>query len=149
MTSPSVVKDQTAASDNPVTTSDHEKWTRDEGMQLLLKEAIGEPGAESEDSSEKLAGALAQIEELRGAIFMCRYCKRIGTDREHWQEFEWPGGEGLQAQFTHTICPDCYATIVKPEVDMMYTALRGNRSGRNRKNGSRNGWTVEKVGVGS
>jgi phosphoserine phosphatase RsbU/P len=66
-----------------------------------------------------LEEALAQIKELRGLLPICAYCKKIRSDRDYWQEVEGYITEHSAAQFSHSICPDCYDRVVRPELDQL------------------------------
>ena len=44
---------------------------------------------------------------LREFIPICAACKKIRDESGHWQQFEHYLGNCLDAQFSHSICPDC------------------------------------------
>src|SRR2546426_3694950 len=44
------------------------------------------------------------------------YCKKGRDDNNYWQQVEAYVGQHSEAEFSHSICPDCYETIVKPEL---------------------------------
>ena len=56
---------------------------------------------------EKLQQALAQVETLRGILPICSSCKRIRDDNGFWYEIETYIASHSQAEFSHSICPDC------------------------------------------
>ena len=56
---------------------------------------------------EKLQQALAQAEELRGILAICSSCKKIRDDNGFWYEIELYIASHSQAEFSHSICPDC------------------------------------------
>jgi len=64
----------------------------------------------------KLEEALSQVKQLRGMLPICSYCKKIRTDENYWQQVEGYISEHSEAEFSHSICPDCYEKIVKPEL---------------------------------
>ena len=66
-----------------------------------------------------LEEALAQIKELRGLLPICAYCKKIRSDQDYWQEVEGYITEHSAAQFSHSICPDCYERVVRPELEQL------------------------------
>lgn len=78
----------------------------------------------------ELETALAEIETLRGMLPVCSYCKRVRNDSNYWQDIESYIAAHSATTFSHGICPECYATIVQPELD----ALRAEK-----KNGERIG----------
>ncbi len=75
----------------------------------------------------ELEQALAQVKILQGLLPICSYCKRIRNDNQSWSELEQYVSKHSQAQFSHTICPGCYQTYVKPELDAL-------RQYKNKKN---------------
>ena len=79
---------------------------------VTLQAALGERVAELEK-------ALSRVKSLQGLLPMCSYCKRIRDDRNYWQQVESYIAERSEAEFTHGVCPHCYETIVKPELDLL------------------------------
>jgi len=59
----------------------------------------------------QLQAALNNVKQLRGLLPICSYCKRIRGDDHYWQQVEGYIAEHSNAQFSHGICPSCYATI--------------------------------------
>jgi hypothetical protein len=56
---------------------------------------------------EKLQKRLAQVKGLRGIIPICSSCKKIRDDNGFWYEIELYIASKSQAEFSHSICPDC------------------------------------------
>ncbi len=71
---------------------------------LSLQQKLGERVAE-------LQAALSNVKKLHGLLPICSYCKRIRGDDEYWQQVEGYIAEHSEAQFSHGICPACYATV--------------------------------------
>jgi response regulator RpfG family c-di-GMP phosphodiesterase len=69
-------------------------------LQNSLAERVGE-----------LQAALSKVKQLRGLLPICSYCKRIRGDDQYWQQLEGYIAEHSDAQFSHGICPTCYATV--------------------------------------
>ena len=65
----------------------------------------------------ELEKALSQVKSLHGLLPICSYCKRIRNDRNYWQRVESYIAEHSEAEFTHGVCPQCYESIVKPELE--------------------------------
>ena len=63
------------------------------------------------DRVAELQDALNNNKQLRGLLPICSYCKRIRDDNQYWQQVEGYIAEHSDAQFSHGICPSCYATI--------------------------------------
>ena len=75
------------------------------GLRVLsLQERLAERVAE-------LQAALSNVKQLRGLLPICSYCKRIRGDDQYWQQVEGYIAEHSDAQFSHGICPSCYASI--------------------------------------
>ena len=68
---------------------------------------------------KELEAALANVKQLQGLLPMCSYCKKIRDDRDYWQQVETYFGSHTGAQFSHGICPDCYAKHVQPQIDAL------------------------------
>ena len=75
------------------------------GLQQKLAERVAE-----------LQTALSNVKQLRGLLPICSYCKRIRGDDQYWQQVEGYIAAHSDAQFSHGICPSCYATI-SAEID--------------------------------
>ena len=60
---------------------------------------------------DELQAALSKVKQLRGLLPICSYCKRIRGDDQYWQQLEGYIAEHSDAQFSHGICPTCYATV--------------------------------------
>jgi phosphoserine phosphatase RsbU/P len=72
----------------------------------------------------ELQDALAQIKTLKGLLPICMYCKKIRDDKQYWQQVEGYIAEHTEAQFSHSICPDCYKKYVQPELDKIVKAKK-------------------------
>ncbi len=77
---------------------------------LRLQSNLAERVTELED-------ALSQVKQLQGILPICSYCKKIRDDQNYWQRVESYIGDHSEAQFSHSICPDCYEGVVKPEME--------------------------------
>jgi DNA-binding response OmpR family regulator len=71
------------------------------------------------DRVKALEEALARVKQLQGLLPICSYCKKIRDDQNYWQQVESYISEHSEAQFSHSICPDCYERLVKPELDQL------------------------------
>ncbi len=66
-----------------------------------------------------LETALAEIKTLQGLLPICAYCKKIRDDKDYWNEIETYIGRRAGVRFSHGVCPKCYETIVKPEIEAL------------------------------
>lgn len=64
----------------------------------------------------ELKEALISVKQLSGLLPICSYCKKIRDDHNYWQQVEAYVGKHSEAKFSHSICPQCYEDIVKPEM---------------------------------
>jgi DNA-binding response OmpR family regulator len=61
-----------------------------------------------EQRVRELQAALDMVKQLSGLLPICSYCKRIRRDEgEYWQQLEAYLSEHSEAEFSHSVCPDC------------------------------------------
>jgi CheY-like chemotaxis protein len=66
---------------------------------------------------EELESALTQVKLLQGILPICSYCKNVRDDQNYWQQMETYISKYSEAQFSHSICPGCYESKVKPQIE--------------------------------
>jgi CheY-like chemotaxis protein len=70
--------------------------------------------------NKELQDALDQVQTLSGLLPICSSCKKIRDEEDHWQPLEIYIRDRSEAEFTHSICPDCakklYPDYYKPEM---------------------------------
>ncbi|MBN2310732.1 MAG: GAF domain-containing protein [Candidatus Hydrogenedentes bacterium] len=71
--------------------------------------------AEREKLIEELQDALAKIKTLRGLLPICSNCKKIRDDKGYWQAIEVYIHDHSDADFSHSLCPEC-ARKLYPEL---------------------------------
>jgi phosphoserine phosphatase RsbU/P len=76
---------------------------------VLLQRTLTERVAE-------LKEALLSVKQLGGLLPICSYCKKIRDDQNYWQQVEAYVGKHSEAKFSHSICPQCYEDIIKPQM---------------------------------
>jgi DNA-binding response OmpR family regulator len=64
----------------------------------------------------QLQDALSQVKQLQGILPICSHCKKVRADKDYWQQVESYVSEHTAARFSHSICPDCFEAVVKPEI---------------------------------
>jgi PAS domain S-box-containing protein len=62
---------------------------------------------EKERLINDLKNSLAQIKTLRGLLPICANCKKIRDDAGYWNKLESYIKNHSEANFTHSICPEC------------------------------------------
>jgi len=65
----------------------------------------------------QLQQALASVRQLQGLLPICSYCKRIRNDQNYWEQLETYLSDHTTALFSHGICPSCYQSIMKPQLE--------------------------------
>jgi len=97
--------------------------------------------ADRENLITKLQDALNKIKTLKGIIPICASCKKIRDDKGFWNQVESYIKEHSDADFSHSICPEC-ANKLYPEVyerrhwgiDRSYHVSKGMKA-QERRNG--------------
>jgi sigma-B regulation protein RsbU (phosphoserine phosphatase) len=69
------------------------------------------------DRVQELEDALSQVKQLQGLLPVCSYCKKVRSEENYWQRVESYLTEHAHVVFSHGICPDCYRTVVQPQLD--------------------------------
>jgi phosphoserine phosphatase RsbU/P len=67
--------------------------------------------------AERIIGLSRQVEQLEDYLPICGYCKKIRDDKKYWQSVEAYFSRRKGTRFSHGICPDCYETFVRPQLD--------------------------------
>ncbi|MCP3902512.1 MAG: response regulator transcription factor [Planctomycetes bacterium] len=66
---------------------------------------------------EELERALTEVKQLSGLLPICAYCKRIREGESYWQAVENFIAGHSEAQFSHSVCPDCFERVVRPQLE--------------------------------
>ena len=67
----------------------------------------------------ELEEAITRIRTLQGLLPICSYCKRVRNDGDYWQQVESYISDHSDARFSHGICPDCYESVVRPQLQTL------------------------------
>lgn len=65
----------------------------------------------------KLEKAVEEVETLQGILPICSHCKQIRDDKGYWQQVEKYIHDRSEAEFSHSICPNC-AKKHYPDLDI-------------------------------
>jgi CheY-like chemotaxis protein len=84
---------------------------------LRLQEALALRVLELED-------AVSQVKQLQGLLPICSYCKKIRDEQNYWQRVENYLSNHTQVVFSHSICPDCFKTVVQSALDEKNAVVR-------------------------
>ena len=75
---------------------------------------------EIEDERERLVqqlqAALAEVKTLQEILPLCSYCRKIRDDEDYWHTVESYVARHTNSRFSHSICPECYANEVVPQL---------------------------------
>ncbi len=76
-----------------------------------------------QEQNKILEKRLQEIKELRGLLPICASCKKIRNDTGYWEELEKYIRDRSNAEFTHSLCPDC----IKQYYPSYYEKLQANK----------------------
>jgi CheY-like chemotaxis protein len=76
------------------------------GLQQKLSERVIE-----------LEEALRHVKLLQRILPICSYCKHVRDDQNYWQSVECYISEHSEAKFSHSICPNCYESVITPQLN--------------------------------
>jgi hypothetical protein len=62
---------------------------------------------QAQQRNQELAAALAEVKRLSGFLPICASCKKIRNDHGSWEQVETYIRDRSEAEFTHSLCPDC------------------------------------------
>jgi len=60
------------------------------------------------EANNELQQAIDEVQVLRGLLPICSSCKKIRDDQGYWNHIEGYIAAHSKAEFTHSICPDCW-----------------------------------------
>ena len=72
-----------------------------------LRGQIEEQNQLLEEKVRELETALDHVKQLQGIIPICTFCKQIRDDSSFWSSVEEYISEHSEAEFSHSICPEC------------------------------------------
>ncbi|MGR3220234.1 MAG: response regulator [Candidatus Anammoxibacter sp.] len=81
--------------------------------------------AEKKDSLQK---QLDEIKVLRGLLPICAKCKKIRKDNGYWEVIETYIHEHTEADFSHSICPECIIELYPEQAESIFTKMRKNEA---------------------
>ncbi len=68
------------------------------------------------ESNKKLSKAIDKVKLLSGFLPICASCKKIRDDKGYWTQIESYIRDHSEAEFSHSMCPEC-AKRIYPEFD--------------------------------
>jgi PAS domain S-box-containing protein len=85
---------------------------------------------EREELILELEDALAQVKTLRGLLPICTNCKKIRDDRGYWNQIEVYIRDHSEAEFSHSICPECAKKLYPEFYNRNSKELRKHRTNK-------------------
>jgi phosphoserine phosphatase RsbU/P len=70
--------------------------------------------------AERIVRLQEHVKRLEGVLPTCMYCKKI-RDSDVWVGIEQYITQRTEASFSHGVCPECYESQVKPELNKLRT----------------------------
>jgi PAS domain-containing protein len=64
---------------------------------------------------------ISELIDLQRLVPICTHCKKVRDDDEYWSHVEAYMEKHLDLQFTHSVCPECFAAQ-KAEIEKIYTS---------------------------
>ncbi len=83
---------------------------------LVINWKIVHEGREKQIAAVK-ESILSEVEILRGLLPICASCKKIRDDKAYWRQVEQYVSEHSEAEFSHSICPDCVRKLYPEYAD--------------------------------
>jgi phosphoserine phosphatase RsbU/P len=71
--------------------------------------------------AERIVRLQEHVKRLEGVLPTCMYCKKIRDNSDTWVGIEQYITQRTEASFSHGVCPDCYESQVKPELNRLRT----------------------------
>ncbi len=76
-------------------------------QQRHLEREVTHRTAELNRQKVELEKALSKVKQLGGLLPICSSCKKIRDDKGYWNQIETYISEHSEADFSHSLCPDC------------------------------------------
>jgi len=116
----------------------HLHWHRGEGPFLKEERSLLDAAAEHMgrviecklDEKEReeiihaeLQKAISEVKILSGLLPICASCKKIRNDTGYWEQIESYIKSRSQAEFSHSICPDCMRKLYPEFLEKFTTSF--------------------------
>ncbi len=71
------------------------------------------------NDKELIENSIKEIQILQGLLPICSHCKKIRDEQGEWRQLERFIQENSEAEFSHSLCPECAQTIYPEFIDKM------------------------------
>ncbi len=94
-------------------------FDNEEGAIVFFRDISDRKRAEKEKEKllDELKAALAKVKVLSGFLPICAWCKKIRDDKGYWNQIETYIKEHSEAEFSHSICPECMEKLKKENME--------------------------------
>ncbi|HGY54972.1 MAG TPA: histidine kinase [Caldithrix abyssi] len=82
-----------------------------EAQKRKLEYSVQQRTWELVKQKEQLEEALEKVNTLGGLLPICSSCKKIRDDKGYWQQIEFYIRDHSDADFSHSLCPECAAKL--------------------------------------
>ena len=65
--------------------------------------------------AEEISDSILEIRKLTGLLPICAWCKKLRDDSGYWKSVEEYISTHTGAEFSHSICPECYEKMIVEE----------------------------------
>ncbi len=66
--------------------------------------------------ADRILHYATQVQQLESFIPICSYCKKVRDDKNYWDQIESYINARTGSNFSHGVCPDCYARVMVPQM---------------------------------
>lgn len=73
-----------------------------------LNRVLEKTNQDLQKRNQELEDASSEIKNLQGIIPICSYCKKVRNDKGYYEAVEAYISRQTEADFSHTLCPDCF-----------------------------------------
>lgn len=74
--------------------------------------------------AERILRYTKQVRQLEELLPICSYCKKIRDDKNYWQQIEGYISARTGSDFSHSVCPDCYQSVIMPELAQLKASMQ-------------------------
>lgn len=78
-----------------------------ENRNIVLQRLVDRKTTELNNANQELQTRLKEIKTLSGLLPICASCKKIRDDKGYWNQIEDYITTHSDAQFSHSVCPQC------------------------------------------
>jgi sigma-B regulation protein RsbU (phosphoserine phosphatase) len=77
--------------------------------------------------AERILKYMGQVRQLKQLLPICSYCKKIRDDKDYWHKIESYISQHTGSDFSHSICPACYKSVVHPQLHQIQSDVNSDK----------------------